>query len=102
MLFIDGKQPESYRKWQEELESFAEKFSEFLQGQLRTGILDLALNEHRLLHLDFAPQIVLFEKNNKKRARSFRGELDEDNLKEWLNHWVKGLEIPDSFGKKPL
>ena len=64
--------------------------------------MDLALNEHRLLHLDFAPQIVLFEKTNKKRARSFRGDLNEDSLREWLMHWVKGLEIPDNFGKKPL
>ena len=102
MLFIDGKEPESYKMWQDEFEAFSDKFNEFLQGQVRTGIFDLARNEHRLLHLDFAPQIVLFEKNNKKRARSFRGDLNEDNLKEWLNYWVKGLEIPDNFGKKPL
>jgi hypothetical protein len=45
---------------------------------------------------------VLFEKTNKKRARSFRGDLNEDNLRDWLNYWVKGLEIPENFGKKPL
>lgn len=27
LLFIDGKEPESYRMWQEEFEAFADKYN---------------------------------------------------------------------------
>lgn len=73
ILFVDGKEPASFVEWEKEFRGFSEKYKDFLTKDVRLGIFDLALNEHKLLHLDFAPQIVLFEKTNKKRARSFRG-----------------------------
>ena len=72
ILFIDSKDEESYRKEKKVVEDFAIKYKDNFMDKLTLGIFDLAKNEHKLLYLKQAPQLILFDKTNKKRIKYFK------------------------------
>jgi len=48
------------------------KYKSQIEGKLVTAIFDLDKNEHKLLYLKEAPQIILFDKSNKKKTVYYR------------------------------
>ena len=65
---------------------------------MNVGVFDLAKNEHQLLTIRNAPELVLFERTNKKQPKFFKGQPTQEILKNFVNYEVKDLTIPDNFG----
>jgi len=54
-LFIDSKDPESYKEIQKLYEEFSVKYKSELEGKVVSAIFDLGKNEHKLLTIRTAP-----------------------------------------------
>ena len=66
------------------------------------GVFDLAKNEHESLTIRDAPELVLFEKTNKKKPKFFQGKFEKGIIKNWVNYEVKDVTIPENFGEPIL
>lgn len=69
------------------------------------GIFDLHKNEHELLFIKEAPQVILFAESNKKQMKMFRKreQTVEEDLRLWINDEVEaGPDIDYRDSKETL
>lgn len=59
-MFIDSKEPDSYKDIKEVFENFTTTFKSALEGKVIPAVFDLAKNEHKLLSIKTAPMLSLF------------------------------------------
>lgn len=72
-----------------------DKYYEAFKDRLNIGIFDLAKNEHKSLTISSAPELVLFERSNKKKPKFFKGgDNSIEQIKNWINYEIKDLTIP--------
>ena len=81
------------------MENFAHKYRYTFDKKLIFAVFDLGKNEHKLLYLKEAPQIVLFDKANKKQTKYYRMNkgVSESLLKDWVNTEVSNVKIIESL-----
>ncbi len=65
---------------------------------MNVGIFDLAKNEHKSLTISTAPELILFERSNKKKPKFFKGAQTKETIKNWLNYEAKDFTIPQNYG----
>lgn len=69
---------------------------------MNVGVFDLAKNEHKALTISTAPELIMFERSNKKKAKFFKGTPTEENIKNWVNYEAKDFTIPENYGEPPV
>jgi hypothetical protein len=94
VLFIDSKEPETYKEIKRVFENFTTTYKKALEGKVISAIFDLANNEHKLLSIRTAPMLSLFERTNKKSPKNFRGYPKVESIKNWINYEIKDFTIP--------
>ena len=95
VLFVDSKDEDSYKEVKKVVEEFAKKHKDIFEDKLVFGVFDLAKNEHKLLYLKEAPQLILFDRANKKQLKYFKiaEGVSEEALEDWVNEEVSNVKI---------
>ena len=94
VLFIDSKDEQSHQEINLAVQRFADKYYEAYKDRMNVGIFDLAKNEHQSLTINSAPELVIFERTNKKKPKFFKGSPSEDTIKNFVNYEVRDITIP--------
>lgn len=60
VLFVDSKEENQTYEVKNALEAFVNKYHDAYKDHMNIGVFDLAKNEHKLLTISSAPELVLF------------------------------------------